>query len=221
MDYAILASVVGIILICGFIGRSKGLVKIVLTIVATVVSVFVSSFMTTPMCEFIKERFQVMDKIKEVVEESLKDVKIEDTSYIEKLELPDVIKDKIIEGAQGIDVPVKDYVVESVASVALSAIVFIAIFVIATIVLGVVISVADVIAKLPLIAQANRGAGFVAGVAYGVILVWIAMIILTAMSSTSWAGDILLTIGDNKILSLIYDSNPIINILTDIISKLY
>lgn len=220
MEYGILAAVIAIIVMCGFIGRSKGLVKIVLSMVATIVSIFISSVLTTPICEFLKDKFGLMDKIKEIVGDTLKDVKIDDVSYIEKLELPDVIKENIIDGVQGIDIPVKDYVIESVASVALSAIVFIVIFIIATIAVSVAISVLDILAKLPLIKQANRAAGFVAGLIYGVVVVWVAMVVLTALSSTAWASDVLLTIGNNEILSFIYDSNPIMGVLANIIEKI-
>ncbi len=220
MEYGILAAVVGIIVVCGIIGRNKGLVKIVLSMVATIVSVFISSILTTPVCEFLKDKFGLMDKIKEVVANTLKDVEINDVSYVEKMELPDVIKEKIIEGVQGIEIPVKDYVIESVASVALSAILFIIIFVISTIIISIVIGVLDIIAKLPLIKQANRAGGLVAGLAYGVVVVWISMVVLTALSSTTWAGDILLTIGNNELLSYIYDSNPIMDVLANVIDKI-
>ncbi len=220
MEYGILAAVVAIIVVCGFIGRCKGLVKIVLSMVATIVSIFISSVLTTPVCEFMKDKFDVIDKIKDIVADTLKDVKIDDVSYIEKLELPDVIKDKIIAGVQGIEIPVKDYVIESIASVALSAVVFIVIFVIATIAVSIAISVLDILAKLPLIKQANQAAGFVAGAIYGVVVVWVAMVVLTALSSTAWASDMLLTIGNNELLSFIYDSNPIMGVLANIIDKI-
>ena len=220
MEYIIVAAVIAIIVICGYIGREKGLVKIVLSMVATVLAMLISSILTTPICEILKDKLGVVDKIKEIVAESMRDIKIEDVSYLEDLQLPDIIKSKIIEGVQGLEIPVKDYVIESVATVALSAIVFIVIFIIATIAISIAISVLDVIAKLPLIKQANRGAGLVAGLIYGVVVVWVAMIVLTALSSTAWASDILLIIGDNKLLSFIYDSNPIMGILSNIISKL-
>lgn len=220
MEYIILAVVIGIIVACGFIGRSKGLVKIVLSMVATIVAIFISGVLTTPISEFFKDKFGIIDKIKDVVANTLKDVKIDDVSYIEKMELPDIIKDKIVEGVQGIEIPVKDYVVESIASVALSAIVFIVIFIIATIAVSVAIGVLDILAKLPLIKQANQAAGFVAGAIYGVVVVWIAMVVLTALSSTAWASDILLTIGNNELLSFVYDSNPIMGVLANIIDKI-
>ncbi len=220
MEYIIVAAVIGIIAICGLIGKKKGLVKIVLSMVATVLAMLVSSILTTPICEFLKEKLGVVDKIKEVVAESLKDIKLDDVSYLEELQLPAIIKDKIIEGVQNIEIPIKDYVIESIATVAMSAIVFVVIFIIATVAISIAIGVLDIIAKLPLIKQANEAGGLAAGLVYGIVVVWVAMIVLTALSSTAWASDILLIIGDNKLLSFIYDSNPIMGILTNIISKL-
>ena len=78
----------------------------------------------------------------------------------------------------------------------------------------------DIVAHLPIIASANRGAGLVAGLIYGVVVVWICMIVLTAMSSTNLANDILLVIGRNKILSTIYDVNPLMDIVIKVIDKI-
>ena len=111
MEYIIVGAVIAIIAICGFIGREKGLVKIVLSMVATVLAMLISSILTTPISEFLKDKLGVVDKIKNIVSESMKDLKIDDDSYLEDLQLPDVIKDKIIYGVQGLEIPVKDYVI--------------------------------------------------------------------------------------------------------------
>lgn len=219
MEYIIVGVVLGIILLSGLIGRHKGLVKMVLSMMATLIAILVASVLTRPVCNVIMDELGLIDEMKQVVEEAFGDVEIKDISYVNDLELPDAIKEKIIEGVEDIDISIKDYVIESIASVALSAIVFLIIFVISIIALSIIIGMTDLVVKLPLIAQANRAAGMVAGLIYGIVLVWIAMILLTAMSGTSWSSDILATIHNNPILSLIYDSNPIMGALAKIIES--
>ena len=131
-----------------------------------------------------------------------------------------MIKDKIKENIDKEEISENEYVVEKIATLALSSVVFIVIFAIVIVILGVAISMLDIVAHLPIIASANRGAGLVAGLIYGVVVVWICMIVLTAMSSTNLANDILLVIGRNKILSTIYDVNPLMDIVIKVIDKI-
>ncbi len=220
MEYLILIVVGFIIVICGFVGRSRGLVKMALSIIATILSILISGIMTKPICEVLKNKLGLMDEMEQVVAEAFKDIDIEDIEYVNDLELPNTLKEKLIEGAQNIEIPIKEYVIESIATVALSAIVFLTIFIILSITLSIIIGMTNLIVKLPLIADANRGAGLVAGIFYGIIIVWILMIVLTALSGTSWSDEILSCIGNNKVLSYIYDSNPIVDVLARIIKEI-
>ncbi len=216
MEYIILAVILGIIIVSALVGRHKGLVKMVLSMAATVIAILFAVVFTKPVCRGIIDELGLMEDMKKAVGEAFDDVEIEDISYIEELELPDAIKEKIVEGAEGIETSIKEYVVESIATITLSAIVCIVLFVIAIIALSIIISMTDLVVKLPLIAQANRAAGLAAGLIYGVVLVWIWMTVLAAMSGVATSNEILATIHNNKILSLIYDSNPIMNMLTEI-----
>lgn len=220
MEYALVAIVIGIIVLCGLWGKKCGLVRMVLSMVTTAVSLIVAGVLTSPVCGFIKDKFGIYDKVKDSIAQALGEVEIKEAVHVEKLELPSVIKDKILEGIDKIDMPIRDYVIESIANVALTAVVFMLLFVIASIIMGIIISMADIVAKLPVLSQLNSAAGLIAGLVYGIIVVWIGAVVVTACSSTSWANDILLIIGENKLLSFIYDTNPIMVILSNVISGL-
>lgn len=219
MDSMILFAVVMLIVVCGLIGRHIGFVKMILSMAATVVALIIAGVLTPPICQVVKNNMGILDDIKVKVEESIKEAGIEE-DYIEELKIPRVIKDKINENIDKEEISENEYVVEKIATLALSSVVFIIIFAIVIVILGVAISMLDIVAHLPIIASANRGAGLVAGLIYGVVVVWICMIVLTAMSSTNLANDILLVIGRNKILSTIYDINPLMDIVIKVIDKI-
>ena len=69
-------------------------------------------------------------------------------------------------------------------------------------------------AKLPLFNSINKSGGLVIGLAKGLIYVWIACLVLTAFSDKAWAQEAFRQINNNKLLTIIYEYNPIIFLVT-------
>lgn len=88
-------------------------------------------------------------------------------------------------------------------------IVFIALY----IVLKLLTSVTGIISRLPVIHQADRFFGMLAGIVEGLIIVWLVFAIVTAAGNSSWASDILAQIHENSFLEFVYNNNPIMKII--------
>ena len=86
MDNLILIVIVFILIICGLIGRSRGLVKMVLSIAAMILSILISGVLTPPICEVLKNKLGLIDDMEQVVAEAFADVHIEDIEYVNELE---------------------------------------------------------------------------------------------------------------------------------------
>ena len=82
------------------------------------------------------------------------------------------------------------------------------------IILSIIINVLDFVAKLPLISNINKSGGLVIGLVKGLIYVWIACLALTAFSDKAWAQEAFRQINNNKLLTIIYEYNPIIFLVT-------
>lgn len=99
------------------------------------------------------------------------------------------------------------------ADIVLTAIIYILIMIIVFIALRVIISVTGVVRRLPVIKQADKIGGVIVGLIEGLVVVWIFFTIVTAISGTETASNILVQIHQNTFLEALYDYNPITRVL--------
>ena len=99
------------------------------------------------------------------------------------------------------------------ADIVLTAIVYILIMVVVFIVLRIIISATGIVRKLPVIKQADQIGGIIAGFIEGLVVVWIFFTIVTAISGTETASNILSQIHGNTFLEALYNYNPITRVL--------
>lgn len=99
------------------------------------------------------------------------------------------------------------------ADIVLTAIVYILIMVVIFIALRIIISATGIVRSLPVIKQADKIGGVVVGFIEGIVVVWIFFTIVTAISGTETASNILLQIHGNTFLEALYNYNPITRVL--------
>lgn len=97
--------------------------------------------------------------------------------------------------------------------VVLTAIIYIVIMLIVFIALRIVIFATGLIKHLPVIKQADQLGGAVLGLVEGLVIVWIFFTIVTAISTTQAASNILAQIQENSFLQMIYNYNPVTKLL--------
>ena len=99
------------------------------------------------------------------------------------------------------------------ADIVLTAIAYLVIMVVVSIVLRVVVAATGLIRKLPVIKQADKLGGLIVGLIEGIVVVWIFFTVVTAISGTQTASNILVQIHGNAILESLYNCNPITRLL--------
>lgn len=99
------------------------------------------------------------------------------------------------------------------ADIVLTTIVYIVIMVVVSIVLRVIVTATGLIRRLPVIKQADKLGGVIVGLVEGLVVVWIFFTIVTAISGTQTASNILVQIHSNTILESLYNCNPITRLL--------
>ena len=107
-----------------------------------------------------------------------------------------------------------DFVVETVSGIIFSAIVYIVMFVLLLALAGVIGILLNVIEKLPVLKQINKLAGGAAGLVKGLLIVWIAAILVMILSNTPIGIKIAADIDGNVFLKFLYDKNLIMYFLT-------
>ena len=213
MDYIILIGVIGFLALSAFIGYKRGMVKIVLSMAAMIVAYVLAAALTVPVSMALKSATPVYDTIEKSVSTMVKESKVDSTS-IEKLNLPAQIEEKIMEGANDVASGFNEYLVETISNLILKALTFFIVMIVIYIILNVIIKVLDFVAKLPLFNSINKSGGLIIGLAKGLIYVWIACLVLTAFSDKAWAQEAFRQINNNKLLTIIYEYNPIIFLVT-------
>lgn len=218
MDYIILIGVIAVIGLFALVGYKKGMVKIVLSMIAMVVTYILAAALTIPVSMALKTATPVYTTIEESVEKMVKEAKIDDTKLditaIEKLNLPSQIEEKLIDGAEKVTTGFNDYLVSSISNFILKALTFFILFVVIYIILSIVIKVFDFVSKLPFLNTVNKAGGLAVGAVQGLIIVWIGCLVITAFSDKAWAQEAFRQINDNKLLTFIYENNPIIFLVT-------
>ena len=81
------------------------------------------------------------------------------------------------------------------------------------IVIMVIIGATGIIRRLPIIKQADKLGGVIVGLIEGLVVVWIFFTVVTAISGTENAANILAQIHKNAFLEALYNNNPITRLL--------
>ena len=149
---------------------------------------------------------------------------LDQAKLIEELKLPAVIQNMLESnnnktGYEKLAVQsFEEYIPSYMATLILNIISFVATFLLVVSFLWITVMTLDVIANLPIIHGINQVLGLVLGLVQGLVFVWIAFLIITVFSSIDLGRDLMLMIHNSKILSLIYDNNIFLKLLTDAMS---
>ena len=65
----------------------------------------------------------------------------------------------------------------------------------------------NLLAKLPVLRQLNTMAGLAAGVAEGILLVWVLFVVLTMFAGSEFGRDAMEMIAKNPLLDFLYKNN--------------
>ncbi|SFB11149.1 Colicin V production protein [Acetitomaculum ruminis DSM 5522] len=231
--------IMGIIVLSGLIGLSRGLILTVfkfaslfITIaLSTVLSPYISNLLleNTPLYSEVYElSYKYLDK-----ETALTPIGDEESAARYILENQDWIPDNIVEGlldniknTKDIDKYAKtqienkeDQIKASLAKSISQTIVNIISFFLTMIIIGIVLSIMvnalDLIAKLPVINTFNRLGGALVGLIFGVIIVWIIFLVIYLTYKTSFSHMLLNQISENEILKFLYENNIILKSLVE------
>jgi len=215
--------------IMAIIGMKKGFLRMLFSMTAFILS-FVLTFALYPVVnDYICHNTQAEEKIYEkyysYIEKKEKENTLENKeSFVDKLSnslmengdagyLDDVtklIEQSTIETGQVIT-NVTSELMQSLAAklalVTIKVLSFLITWIIISIALAIVTSIIKIIEKLPVIKGANRLLGFALGTIYGLLIIWVFFVIVTALAATNIGTSCLNCISQSEFLSLLYKGN--------------
>lgn len=204
-----------IILLSGFIGLHKGIIKMAISVFSLIIVGILAAVITPITSNFLSDNTEWDDAIRGKTETYYKEngVLLEYDADIDtsKLPLPQNIIDKIEENEekyinQGYEV-YNNYVIDTTTNLIFNAIIYVTVFILLYIILGVVGMIVDFAAKLPVIKQVNKIAGLFSGLLLGVLIVWIAFIFISISINFNFSEIIFIQIKESKFLSFLYENN--------------
>ena len=220
---------IGVILILGIfaiIGWRKGVIKIVLSLAAMIVTIVASVVIAPVATSSIKRGTNIDENLAQSIYELLSDNKEIDNYFAEGNELPvNIDTSQIANYIESMNVMIGEIsdkvnlpesmtnTLKEIPESEIMGIVDILIMVVVFIALRIIISATGIVRRLPVIKQADKIGGVVVGFIEGLVVVWIFFTIVTAISGTETASNILLQIHGNTFLEALYNYNPITRVL--------
>lgn len=216
--------VLAVIVFFALRGYKRGFIKVAYSLVAIILSIVLVSVLTPHIKETLLTRTDMYDRLTKRCTQAVekKYLSNSDESHIPKSEedvlkgakvnLPFAVKATVGVLTKGQATP-EDFFEKAGRTVAMWLLCAIS-FVVTLILVGIVISVIegalDLVAKLPLIHGTNQILGMGAGMLQGLLIVWVACIILTSLCATEMFDSVYELIEANKYLSFLYENNGIV-----------
>lgn len=214
-----------ILIVAGMLGYINGLIKTILNLVLGAVTLVLVVLVSPRVCTFLQEETPlpgyiqtkaesiVIEQAEKKLQEGISLDQLGVDGFVEELPFLPAMKDAVLESdlfkeqaSQGIQ-ELASNVGAVIADKVIVLVGYFATFVVVFVVLRILAFVLDVIGHLPLINGINKMTGLVAGLAEGLVVVWILGIGLTLISTTALGQSAALCVQESKILSVIYGYN--------------
>ncbi len=228
-----LLSATAVVLICVLVGLRRGLIKSAVSAVGIVGAIVLANICNPYVGDLLCKHTEIRNVVHNKIENNLglEDVQdrlsvYEQEDYIEKLNLPEIVKDYIRSGDKknpgGKDNTEKylDYVTDYLTDMVMNGIAYILTVVIIGIVLLIALGISNILSGVPVIGGIDRAGGAVFGLAQGILIVWLAMLVITFLSAFPWGNQMMSMIDENDVLSYVYKKNIFLKIVVDILGDI-
>ena len=203
-------------------GHYRGFLRQCVSVGALIITIMAVRYATPYVTGFLQENTQIRQSIAQMMaqatgiddlQEEQEDMPAFQRIAIEKLNLPQSMKDALIENNNsevyqllGVDHFI-EYVSTYLAGVLINAIVSVFMFLATFILIQLLVRWLDLIARLPIIYGLNKIAGALLGLAHGLLLLWVAGLLLDLFSATPLGTSLMDQVRGSTWLSFLYHYN--------------
>lgn len=210
-------------------GLHRGFIKKSVAAVSLIVTLVLVTYLTPQITTFIQDYTSLHESLQEKCSEIFlnneynQDVKTDQVMMIENMDLPENIKEMLLENnnKEAYDVlevsGFHEYIGAYLANMIINALAYLLSFVIIWTLLRAILLALDVVAKLPLLRGINQLAGGVLGLVVGLVLVWIAFLLVTVLCNGELGREFFKLICENQFLLFLYNQNVIMKIVFGLI----
>lgn len=215
----VIAAILIVTTVQGF--RNGGL-RTFWSIGCTVVAIILSMMLNPMIVDFMNNQVHlnsyiekdVLEYLQEQTESDLEKAETEvQNQYINELELPaswkkTLIKNNTTEGRGKLVVEgFLEYVSKAIAEISVKVLSFILAFILVAVIMKMISLMFGIVDKIPLLSHVNKLVGAGAGFAYGLIIVWILMIVIAFVKNYEWGQAVLDLVLNNPVAAFFYHHN--------------
>lgn len=202
-------------------GHYRGFLRLALTMTALLLSLTVVHFASPYVTGVLKQNSGIHRAIGQGLlhmagmEEAGGETQLpaQQRQIIERLKLPEQMKDILLENNNneiyhilGVDAFV-DYLASYLSNMVVNLISSVLLFIVAFLAIRFLISWLDLVARLPILSGINQVAGAILGGLQGLLILWVAGLIVKACSAMPWAQEVLAQIDGSLWLGVLYHNN--------------
>ncbi len=196
-------------------GAKRGFVKTVFSLGSLILSLILALSLYPIVTDFLAESVvgdYVRLNVYEVFEDkSDDDLSAEDASSA--LKLPGSLQEAIIGTTEQATTMVKETLAESMASLALKILSILIVFILVKVILWILSVLLNTVSKLPLLRTANKLLGGLAGLCYGVMLLYLILAVLTFTTTLKSFNKPIQLVLESEYVSTMYHENIILDFL--------
>ncbi len=203
------------------IGFIKTIFSLVSLILALILTIWISPMVKNYMMDNEKFYNGIATKVEKLLPFEEEEIIEEDQpEVIEGLSVPKSIKEGLlknntVENYKEMAITgFKQYISRYLTGVIINSLSFIVTFIAIWLLLWVIFMALDLISKLPLLNQVNKTAGLLAGLLHGLLLVWLLFILMNVFGGTAFGQTMMKLVGENEVLSIIYNNNILLKFIT-------
>ena len=224
-----LVIVAAILIGCTILGAKKGFVHTIFTMFSLFIIIIITGVLSPYVADYINDHTQIPAKIHNKLEQKIDlqskiTTEISISDYVGKIDLPDQLKELIIEkcnkagdAASATSAEAQKQMVENIytrmTELIVSAIAYIFTFMVVTVIVLIAGLLLDIAAKLPGIKQANTSLGIIMGFVQGYLIVSIVYVAAVAFSTTSLGASVIDMVNKSEPLTWFYYNNPVVDLV--------
>lgn len=216
-------------------GFNRGCLRILFSLIAVILLIGFTGYAAPHINTFLKENTQIhaeiaerwTDRLSNTSDQAIESAAEEQHQSLDSagVQLPDVLEKYVFnDGMNNAQEMVNHSGIyqgagEHMADIIVSVAAFLIALIVAVLIVWVIGKATDLINKIPVIGGINRFLGIFAGIMEGFIIIWILFAFAALISGTVLGQSMLTCINENQFLYVLYEHNPILNILAGLLGK--
>ena len=206
-------------------GLRRGFIRKAVSAVSLIVTLVLVTYLTPQITNFIQDKTSLHENLQQKCSEIFlndeynADVKTDQVLMIENMDLPENIKEMLLENnnTESYDVlevsGFHDYIGSYLAKLIINTLAFLLSFVVVWTAIRIILLALDVVTKLPILHGINKLAGGGLGLVYGIVLVWIAFLLVTILCNGELGRQFFALISENPFLLFLYNQNVVMKVV--------